>query len=314
ANNEPELYILEQRSRMDTFLVVGTAVSAYQPEDALVVYDEIVPDVEEPVALLRVVAANPDSLTAQIVLHNPERPIHTRFRVDAQVDQVSRGELVPFDDAFVAYFIGSGQVRVRPGVTLAEGDLLQAYAPVVVDGLTLDYVQMFPPTRLHVSEVGVKQAVAVTTLADGAWPPVGTVLALADEGGMETAVPPATATRPTAPTTTPQPTETPYAGPCLLESLEAAPPSPQVVGTAVTVRMRGTCETGVRAIRLFINGEWVGEKGGHIAPPEEFNYFWMTEELEPGDYVLTAEVATWGDDDWQFTSSQTITYTLTSAP
>ena len=306
--SEPTLYILEQRDRPDTFLVAGTAVGSYQSGDGLVVYDESIPDVEEPVALMSIVAVNPNSLVAQVVLHNPERPIRTRFRVDDEVEQVSRGELVPYEAAFVAYYMDKGRIRIRPGSVLAPNILLQAYEPVVLDGLTLDYVKASPATQLRVSDVGVQQAIAVTTLAEGAWPQVGTVLAVVEEVvPVETAVP----TTPNQPTTTSPPEEETYSGPCRLESLEAVPPSPQVVGTAVTVRIRGDCETGVRAIRLLINGEWVGEKGGHIAPPEEFSHFWLTDGLEAGEYVLTAEVATWGDDDWQFVSSQTTTYTLT---
>lgn len=309
--SEPALYILEQRDRPDTFLVAGTAIGKYQSGDALVVYDEPIPDVEEPVALLRVVAVNPDSLMAQVVLHNTERPIRTRFRVDNKIEQLSRGELIPYEAAFTAYYMDNGRIRIRPGGILAPGALLQAYEPVILDGLTLDYVKASPATQLRVSDVGVQQAVAVAMLVNGDWPLTGTVLAVVEEViPVETAVP----TAPIQPTAVVLPTETPYAGPCLLESLEAAPPSPQVVGTAVIVRIRGDCETGVRAIRLLINGEWVGEKGGHIAPPEEFNYFWLTEGLEAGDYVLTAEVATWGDDDWVFISSQTLTYSLQIEP
>ncbi len=308
--SEPALYILEKRERSDTFLVAGMAVGKYQSGDALVVYDEPIPDVEEPVALLRVVAVNPDSLTAQLVLHNPERPIRTRFRVDNRVDQLSRGELIPFEAAFIAYYIDDGRIRIRPGSIITPDSLLQAYEPVVLDGLTLDYVKSSPTIQLRVTDVGVQKTIAVATLASGDWPPVGTVLAVIEDSAQAPTVVPEETDQPGV--ASPPMIETPYAGPCLLESLETVPLSPQVVGTAVTVRMRGVCETGVRAIRLLINGEWVGEKGGHIAPPEEFNYFWLTEGLEAGDYMLTAEVATWGDDDWQFISSKTIAYTLLS--
>ncbi|MCA9994256.1 MAG: hypothetical protein KDE56_00830 [Anaerolineales bacterium] len=303
----PSLYILEQRDRADTFLVAGTAVSDYKLGDALVVYGETIPDVEEPIALLRVVTVNPDSLTAQIVLHNPEQPIYAHFRVDGQIEQLNRGEMVPYEDSFAAYFIGGGQIRIRPGSNIAVNALLQAYEPAVVDGFTLDHVKMSPAVQVRVTDVGVQQTIAVTSLEEGDWPPIGTVLALIPEvSPAATAVPTPT----NQPTPLPTPTETPYAGPCSLESLEALPSSPQPVGTAVTIKMRGVCDTGVRAIRLFINGEYQDEKGGHIAPPEEFNYFWQTAGLEPGNYLLKAEVATWGDDDWQFTSSKTLTYTL----
>ncbi len=110
------------------------------------------------------------------------------------------------------------------------------------------------------------------------------------------------------------PVTTRWAGPCNIESLEAEPPSPQPVGGLVIFKIRGTCESGVRAIRLLINDEWYDEKGGHIAPAEEFVPTWSTKDLSSGDYRITAEVATWRDDDWQFAASQTLTYTLIAPP
>jgi hypothetical protein len=110
------------------------------------------------------------------------------------------------------------------------------------------------------------------------------------------------------------PTSTQWTGPCRIESFEAEPPSPQPAGGLVVFKIRGTCESGVRAIRLLINDEWYDEKGGHIAPPEEFAPTWSTKDLSPGDYSIIAEVATWRDDDWQFAASQTLTYTLIAPP
>jgi hypothetical protein len=107
-------------------------------------------------------------------------------------------------------------------------------------------------------------------------------------------------------------TATQWAGPCHIESFEAQPPSPQPVGSLVIFKIRGTCESGVRAIRLLINDEWHDEKGGHIAPAEEFVPAWLTKDLPPGDYKITAEVATWVDEEWEFAGRETLTYTLTA--
>jgi hypothetical protein len=106
---------------------------------------------------------------------------------------------------------------------------------------------------------------------------------------------------------------TPWAGPCQVEKFEVLPSSPQPVGMLVVISIQADCKAGVRAIRLMINDQWYNEKGGHIAPPNEFNLNWKTDGLAPGDYTLTAEVATWGDDDWKFSAGQTITYTLISS-
>jgi hypothetical protein len=110
--------------------------------------------------------------------------------------------------------------------------------------------------------------------------------------------------------TVPLPTETPWAGPCSIQAFEVQPPSPQPVGTLISIWIKASCIGDVRAIRLMINGEWYSEKGGHIAPPDEFGLNWQTAEYEPGEYQLTAEVATWGDDNWENSASQTIIYML----
>jgi hypothetical protein len=107
------------------------------------------------------------------------------------------------------------------------------------------------------------------------------------------------------------PTETPWAGPCNIDAFEVQPPSPQPVGTFVSIWIKASCIGDVRAIRLMINGEWYSEKGGHIAPPDEFGLNWQTAEYEPDEYQLTAEVATWGDDNWENSASSTLVYVLT---
>jgi hypothetical protein len=102
-----------------------------------------------------------------------------------------------------------------------------------------------------------------------------------------------------------------WEGPCSITKVEPQPPSPQPTGSLVIIRINATCESGVRAIRLLINGEHFGEKGGHAAPPEEFIPSWNTEGFDPGLYILTAEVATWGDNDWKHSSKVEINYELT---
>lgn len=102
-------------------------------------------------------------------------------------------------------------------------------------------------------------------------------------------------------------------GLCRIESFAAEPVSPQPVGQLVTIKARGACQGGLRAIRLFVNGEFLDEKGGHAPPPDAFDRNWPTQALAPGPYHLTAEIAAWGDDTWQFAARQTITYTLVSS-
>ncbi|MCA9942956.1 MAG: hypothetical protein KC449_05720 [Anaerolineales bacterium] len=111
--------------------------------------------------------------------------------------------------------------------------------------------------------------------------------------------------------TQPQPTDTPWAGPCQIDEFTVQPPSPQPVGTFISIVIKANCIGDVRAIRLMINGEWYDEKGGHIAPPDEFGLNWQTAEYDTGEYQLTAEVATWGDDNWENSASSTLVFVLT---
>ena len=162
---------------------------------------------------------------------------------------------------------------------------------------------------------GIISLVTIALLGMLFWPPPSQVLEQTNISPTPTALlQPVTPPQPTNQSTgpiTPTITSTPTQwSPCQIESFAAEPPSPQPVGGLVIFKIRGTCVSGVRAIRLLINDEWYDEKGGHIAPPEEFVPTWSTNDLNSGDYKITAEVATWRDDEWAFAASQTLTYTL----
>lgn len=300
----PSLYIISQRDNSDTYLIKGDDIESYSVSNTLVVYGETIPDVEEPIALLRITAKNPDTLSAQTILVHPNFMIRPSFRVDNKVEELKTSELVPANDIFIGYFLSEEHVRVRPGGDIKVNDTLQTYIPQSVDEQIIDYLPSDPPIKMRVLAVGPENAIAQVELVSGDWPEIGALLKNVPLSDV--------IQRPaqTVPTQTLTPTD--GLGPCQLESIQAQPPSPQPIGTLIVIRIRGVCDSSVRAIRLFINDEWYGEQGGNLAPPEGFVLTWRTDNLSAGEYELRAEVATWNDNDGEISASQVITYTLTT--
>jgi predicted secreted protein len=110
---------------------------------------------------------------------------------------------------------------------------------------------------------------------------------------------------PQQPTAVPQP-QNPS---CSINSLSASPSSPQQVGASITISGSASCDTGVRAIRFKVDGGIIYEIG---APSG--NATWNTGGASAGNHTIMIEAAGQGDNNWSYAASQSISFTLTSAP
>lgn len=176
----PEPSTLETLSEQTEglWLLSGSEFSHFDVGDQLVVYDQLLPDTEVPVGLLRVVARNPSTLSAQLILLHPERRIFPQFRVDDDVEALGTSQLVPAYSQAVGYFLGNDQVRLSDdsGISVGAGSVLEAVMPVMIDGTIVDYVSFEEPILMTVEQLGNENVIADVALVSGSWPDEGTIV------------------------------------------------------------------------------------------------------------------------------------------
>ena len=101
--------------------------------------------------------------------------------------------------------------------------------------------------------------------------------------------------------TTPPPPANPK---CQITSFSTSPSSPQTPGTSVSISAGGSCDTGVRAMRVKVDGNIIYELG---AP--NITATWKSPSSE-GSHTIAVEVAGWGDDTWSYAASQSKPFIL----
>jgi uncharacterized protein YraI len=94
-----------------------------------------------------------------------------------------------------------------------------------------------------------------------------------------------------------------YAVSCQITALDVSP-TIGAFGTVFNITASGTCDTGVRAIRIWVDGNIIYELGSPTVTAT-----WDSTGAPAGFHTVTAEVAGWGDDTWSSsaTSSTEIT-------
>lgn len=90
---------------------------------------------------------------------------------------------------------------------------------------------------------------------------------------------------------------------CSITSFNVSPGSPQPPGSVITLSGSATCSTGVRAIRLKVNGNPISEIG---AP--SISGTWQAGGS--GNYTLEIEAAGIGDNNWTYSTSQSVGYVI----
>ena len=194
---ESQLFIQETNLSGDEFvhLVAGDGFAEVEVGDDLVVYANTGTGVEVPVALIRVIGINPDSLSAQTILFDPENEIRANLRVDDQSDQLSEAALepVPLIPA-VAYFLREGRILILGDAELEAGMTLRA---LTLETRGAQIIDALPDSSvlLRVTSIGRLGTIASVELEEGILPEPGTFLEITS--------------RPTPPTDTPTPTSTP---------------------------------------------------------------------------------------------------------
>lgn len=173
---EMELKILNHGDVEGIYLIEGGRIVEYNLNDQLIVYDEIIANTEVPIALLQVIAKNPNTISAQEILVHPDREVEPGSRVDDRLGSLDASQLVPANGKFEGYYQQKGRVRIRPGANVNVGDTLRALEPQLVGSATVDYLEFDPPIEMRVAEVGVESAIARVELVKGDWPQLGTVV------------------------------------------------------------------------------------------------------------------------------------------
>lgn len=183
-DEEFELRILGEDSRMSDaglYIIGGDEVINYNMGDDLVVYDYISPNTLGPIALLRVVAKNLDTLSAQSILIHPSYPIKALQNVNDDINQLQFSILTPYNVDAVGYLINEGQIRLvssSSNSTLTSGTILMALSPVIQESITVDYLPQIPPTYIQIENIGIDAKVAQVKLMEGGWPELGTLFVL----------------------------------------------------------------------------------------------------------------------------------------
>jgi len=203
-NPAQDLYIYTEGPREDIYILKGSKFTQYTEGDDLVVYGEITPGTPIVIALLEVIAKNPDSLSAQVLLIHPSFPVRTNLRVDSKLDYISESELIPSPEFALGYLLRPGRIRLRPDSGVKENSVLQALDFEIVGGVQLDALPFVPAIKMLVQAVGAEGNIASVELIEGNWPITGTIVS-----GVIVGPTPLSPT-PTA-TYTPIPTETPTA-------------------------------------------------------------------------------------------------------
>jgi len=166
-------------SDADVHLIAGDTLDTYAVGDDLVVYSSTATGVEIPVALLRVIGVNPDTLSAQTIFADPDFAVKANLRVDARTEQLNNADLipVPFIPA-VGYLLDEGSLYITPDAELAEGDTLYALELVTQGEQIVDALRDSSVT-LRVTGIGVLGNTASVELERGEWPNAGTLLSAA---------------------------------------------------------------------------------------------------------------------------------------
>jgi len=136
--------------------------------------------IEVPVALLHVVGRGPDHVRAQATLVDPIHSVQPNMRVDTKTEHLSHSLLVPADPQAAGYFVGSDVVRLRSGIAVEAGMLLEALVAVVQDQAVVSYIPFQPEVIYRVTVVGTEGEFVGVASESGAQPlvPVGTVVRL----------------------------------------------------------------------------------------------------------------------------------------
>ncbi len=178
AQSTETLHVLDSGPENNSYYLEGAGATSFAVGDDLVVYAEPNPGTEVAVALLKVIAKNPQSLTAQAILIDPAVDIRTNMRVDDHLDFIAQSRLVPAFDQSVGYVLGARTVRLRPDHALTVGTRLAALQYTRVDELILDALPMQPPVEMRVTGIGASGLVATVELLQGRWPVTGTIVAV----------------------------------------------------------------------------------------------------------------------------------------
>lgn len=212
ASTTLALYLFDEGLVEHTYLIKGADTVLVAVGTDLVVYHEPNPGTEVAIALLKVISKNPDSLTAQVILIDPETPIRTLMRVDSNLNFLSTGQLVPVFDYVDGYLFRPGRVRLRPERGLVVGDQVQALAFERINGEIIDALRT--DTVMQITAIGTSKLVAEVELVTGTWPVTGTIVALVDASiAPSTVVELPTATQELTPTATVPPTLEPTVTP-----------------------------------------------------------------------------------------------------
>jgi len=91
---------------------------------------------------------------------------------------------------------------------------------------------------------------------------------------------------------------------CQISSFSASPATPQILTTSISVSASGTCDTGVRAMRIKIDNISIYE-----IDSDSLTTVWNTPSSE-GNHTITVEVAGLNDNNWTYAASQSISFTL----
>lgn len=205
------LYIFDEGLVEYTYLIKGADTKLVAVGTDLVVYHEPNPGTEVAIALLKVISKNPDSLTAQAILIDPQTQIRNAMRVDGNLSFLSTGQLVPVFDYVDGYLFRSGGVRLRPNHNLTVGDQVQALEFERINGEIIDALRT--DTVMQITAIGTSKIVAEVELVTGTWPVMGTIVALVDTSITPSVEELPTATQELTPTATlpptPEPTVTP---------------------------------------------------------------------------------------------------------
>ena len=92
---------------------------------------------------------------------------------------------------------------------------------------------------------------------------------------------------------------------CSVQSLSISPTSGSA-GTMFNISGSGSCDTGVRAVRLKVDGGIIYELGAPSASAT-----WNSSGTWQGTHTATIEVAGWGDNNWSYAASSSKTFEVT---
>jgi len=162
-------------------LIAGAGLDTFAVGDDLVVYSSTATGVEIPIALVRVIGRNPDTLSAQTILLDPQYAVKANLRVDGRSDRLALADAelqpAPFIPA-AGYLLDAGNLYIMHGVDLAEDALLHPLDLLTSDAQIVDAFTN-AAVQVRVSDIGVLGNTARVVLEAGEWPAAGTLFAVA---------------------------------------------------------------------------------------------------------------------------------------